>query len=102
MAGPLLIPIMAPEDALLILDLDRRFYIGLSRDRTYWHAIQPFEPGNRQSRLTCSCAGGLAHGYCWRSKQADALEEQLARVDVDAWVNDAPTGAGDLVEAFRG
>lgn len=116
---------IAPEgDELVCLDAERRLYAGLSRDRTYWHIIQPLpleDPrvgdGLRKAgELGCTCPGGVYHGRCYRVGQAEAFEagrlmltpvQARGQIGMDEaagpdWLYDAPVGAGEAVEAFRG
>ena len=98
---------------LVVLDAGRRTYAALSRDATYWHLISPLPVDlvdadgtvvRRIGDLSCTCAGGVFRGECYRIKQALAWEKGAGLPD-PAWLTegyDAPAGAGEAVEAFRG
>lgn len=113
MAGLVHRPIGPIGDALVVLDASRRLYAGLSRDQTYWHAVHPLsvdliaEDGTvvaRVGALTCTCAGGQYRGRCYRVAQVEAFEAGQGLAD-PAWLAEgfeAPVGAGETVEAFRG
>ncbi len=110
-------------DDLVVLDATRRTYAGLSTSGDYWHLIQPARPDDprvgdglerRAGELVCTCAGGTYRGTCWRTKEAEAFEAgiprenapvpgqvDLAELEAASWF-DAPAGAGEAVEAFRG
>ena len=106
-------PIGPVGDALVVLDMERRLYVGLSRDQTYFHVVAPapvelVDPDGtvvkRVGQLTCSCLGGIYRGACWRTKQAVAFEAGRGLPD-PAWLAEgfvAPVGAGEAVEASRG
>ena len=127
MAGLLWIPIGAVGDPLIVLDAERRTYAGLSREGDYYHLVRPIrddEPGVAEGNvvageLTCCCAGAIYHGRCYRIDEARAFERSLVSVPRDqrpSWAGpdpraallagaatfDAPAGAGDSVESFRG
>ena len=100
-------------DAFVILSMARRTYAALSHDGVYLHVIQPRAVDlvdangtvlERVGELTCSCLGGIYRGTCWRTKQAVAFEAGRGLPD-PAWLAegfDAPVGAGEAVETFRG
>lgn len=106
-------PIGPVDMNLVVLDASRRLYVGLSRSRAYYHVIAPLpvdlvaEDGaviRRVGSLSCSCLGGVYRGECWRSKQVAAFEAGQGLPD-PAWLGegfDAPAGAGEAQEAFRG
>lgn len=74
------------DSGLHILDQDRRTFMALSRDESYWHLIRPVraeDPGVaegnvREGDLTCSCLGGVYRGDCYRIRQAEAFEREMA------------------------
>lgn len=106
-------PIGPVDMNLVVLDASRRTYAALSRDRSYWHLIHPLPVDlvdadgaviRRVGSLTCTCAGGSFRGECYRTKQAAAFEAGQGLPD-PAWLSegfDAPAGAGEAQEAFRG
>lgn len=127
MTGIVHAPIGDVGDALTILDADRRFYAGLSRDGTYWHVIEPLQADvlgvdaeviRPAGLLSCRCKGATFHGSCYRVEQAEAFEAGDARqatralspdwlipraaLEAGSATFDAPAGAGDLQEAYRG
>lgn len=81
-------PIAAPADALIVLDKERRLYVGLSRDGSYFHLIQPTqfdlvdhntdEVLRPAGTLECRCRGFSAHGHCYVANAAIAFEDQAA------------------------
>lgn len=124
-------PIGAVGDSLTILDAERRLYAGLSREGDYWHVIEPLQvalvdgDGNvirPVGELACRCKGATYHaGTCYRANQAIAFEagdagqathaltppswhapDPRAALEAGAAVFDAPVGAGDAVESYRG
>lgn len=100
-------------DVLAIISASKRTYAALSRDGSYLHVVQPLqvelvaEDGTvlqRVGQLTCTCKGGEYRGTCWRVKEAEAFEAGQGLPD-PAWLTegfDAPVGAGEAVESFRG
>lgn len=113
------------DDALVVLSTKRRLYAASSRDGTYFHLIRPAratDPRVIESRakvgdLMCDCIGSTTHGRCYQQMNAEAWEKadaaELRRPDflggdartaLDAGTAtfDAPAGAGDLQEAYRG
>jgi len=100
-------------DALVVLDMSRRLYVGLSRDGTYYHVVAPLPVDlvdvngtvlRRVGTLACTCPGGTYRGTCYRQQQAEAFEAGHGLPD-PAWLAegfDAPVGAGEAVEASRG
>lgn len=106
-------PIGPVGDALVVLDMERRLYVGLSRDEAYWHVVAPLPVDlvdangtvlRRVGALSCSCPGGTYRGTCYRTSQAIAFEAGRGLPD-PAWRAegfDAPVGAGEAVEASRG
>ena len=108
MSGLVYRPIGRVGADLVVLDVNRRLYAGLSRDGAYWHAVHPAATDlrnaddlvvRREGQLVCTCKGSAFRGTCWRTQQAEALE--AGRADSLAWL-DAADGAGEAVEAFRG
>lgn len=81
-------PISIPPDALVVLDADRRLYVGLSRDESYYHIIQPtqfaiVDPNTDEvlrpaGALACTCRGFQSHGHCYVATAAIAFEGELA------------------------
>lgn len=67
---------------LVAIDEGRRTYMGLSRDGSRYHLIQPLEAWHpivvdgirRAGDLGCSCQGGTFRGTCYRVAQAEAHE----------------------------
>ena len=90
MSGLVFRPIGPVNDALVVLDANRRLYAALSHDGAYWHVIQP-----RDGALACSCAGFAYRGTCWRLEEGRAYEGTVV-------ASAELVGAGDIVEAFRG
>ena len=76
----------ALPDTLFVIDVERRTYLGLSRDGTYWHVVRPLRADDYRVRegqgevgqLTCDCIGAQTHGQCHRVKEAMALEDAKA------------------------
>ena len=74
------------SEGLVLFDLERRTYLGLSRDESYWHVVRPLradDPGVAEGNvqvgdLTCCCAGGTFKGHCYRIAQAIAFERERA------------------------
>jgi hypothetical protein len=110
---------------LAVLDAERRLYVGLSRDGSYYHVVEPLQADivegidndviRPAGALACRCKGGTFRGVCYRVTEAEALEagdvkpfaspdwlEPRVIADEGTATFDAPAGAGDLVEAFRG
>ena len=108
----------ALPDTLFVIDGERRTYLGLSRDGTYWHVVAPAqvdvetEAGEilrPAGELACTCRGGTFHGHCYWLEQAVAHEAGRADQAVaPKWLRepmrglDNPAGAGESVEAARG
>lgn len=90
----------ALANGLVVLDAERRTYMALSRDETYWHLIRPLRADDpavtaenataRAGDLTCCCPGGAFRGNCYRLEQARAYE--LAQADGD-WFGEAAPAA---------
>ena len=108
MSGLVYRPIGPVGGDLVVLDVNRRLYAGLSRDGAYWHAVHPAAVDlvnadgavvRHAGELVCTCKGSAFRGTCYRVAQAEALE--AGRADSLAWL-DTPAGAGDSVEAYRG
>jgi hypothetical protein len=109
--------ISVAPNPLTVLDAQRRLYVGMARDGSYYHVVQPTQievrdPDGNVIRpvgaLVCGCKGATFHGECYRLRQAEAFE---AGQDIDppAWMGlppllglDNPAGAGESVEASRG
>ena len=101
-----------PDD-LVIASASRRTYLGVSKDGSYLHCVHPLPVDlvdadgtviRRVGALSCNCKGGTFRGECYRTKQAEAFEAGLGLPD-PAWLAegfDAPVGAGEAQEAFRG
>lgn len=76
------VPVPVTDDGLHIVDYDRRTFMALSRDGTYWHLVYPAAPwewivreGRRQAGdLICTCEGGRTHGTCYQVKCVEAFE----------------------------
>jgi len=100
-------PIEVPPDALVCVDLERRVYLGLSRDGDYLHLVHPrgFEQLGEDGEvvglatdLVCTCRGSIFQGKCYQTERAVAIEAELDAPPTPAEV--AWFGAG--VEAGRG
>lgn len=97
------------DDDLIAVDVARRLYIGLSRDRSDYHVIQPARAAHplvkdgavEVGALVCTCPAGTYSGHCYRLEQAVAFEAATATLDAapepPGW-----NGAGASVEAARG
>lgn len=78
---------------LVVIDRERRAYAGLSRDGEYYHLIGPAHPldlrvadGRRQAgQLVCSCQGGMVRGTCYRTLEAEAIEDAA---EAPAWMRE--------------
>jgi hypothetical protein len=74
------------DNGLVVFDLERRTFAGLSHEGDYWHLIRPGRPDDLRvvngrdgvGELACSCAGGQLKGRCWRLAQAVEFERALA------------------------
>lgn len=72
----------ATEDALVVLDAERRTYAAVNREGTAYHLIQPARPDDPRvgdglrsaGELVCTCAGGTFRGFCYRVREAEAFE----------------------------
>ena len=116
-------PLNAEPDTLYVLDVERRYYAGLSRTGSYLHLIRPLRDedyrvrheGGRIGALACDCVGFSTHGHCYQATAAAAHEDREAmpaalRPASSAEVRherltyglDNPAGAGEAVEASRG
>jgi hypothetical protein len=89
--------------SLIVLDAERRLYAGISKDETYYHVIQPDQVSGQ---LVCTCKAETFRLRCYRVSQAEQLEgARSPRIALEqtgiAWF-DAPAGAGEEVEAYRG
>ena len=112
MSGLVFRPIGPVDDALVVLDSNRRLYAGLSRDGSYWHVVQPAQvdlvnadgaTARSAGQLVCGCKGGAFRGTCYRVEEAEAFEgTRDAAATSLTLVLDSPAGAGEAVEAFRG
>ena len=80
-------PIAAEPETLMVVDASRRLYVGLSRDASYFHLVQPrqfdIEDGDgnvvaRAGELECRCRGFLSHGHCYMATAAVAFEGEAA------------------------
>jgi hypothetical protein len=107
-------PMEMPHTGLIVLDVDRRTYIGLSHDGRYWHLIGPVPSaevaryfdrtdadGNAMSPvavgdLVCTCAGGRWKNTCYRLDQAKEFERSI---EEEARWGDAPEPEKALVSA---
>ena len=97
-------PIQVPPETLVCVDLERRVYLGLSRDGSYLHVGHPrgFEQLGEQGEvigletdLVCTCKGAIFQGKCYQTERAIAAEAELdapATPDELAWAR--PVGAG--------
>jgi hypothetical protein len=91
---PAINPMLLPHTGLIVLDVDRRTYIGLSRDGTYWHMVQAATPEMAKAYefvnadgmtvspvatgdLVCSCPGGRFRQHCYRIDQAKEFERSI-------------------------
>jgi hypothetical protein len=112
---------VTPPVVFAFADPARRTWLALNRDQTAYHVVTP-TPDDAQlitdglrhkDQLSCSCAGGRYRGTCYVTAACEAIEagpaapsdaeirhERLAEGE-PTWF-DAPTGAGEEVEAFRG
>lgn len=117
-------PISDLDDALVVLDRGRRLYAAQSRDGSYWHVISPLQVDRLNSdgevlraagALGCICKGATFHGACYQQLNAEALEAAnpipfiepdwltpRAALEAGSATFDAPAGAGEMVEAWRG
>lgn len=112
-------------DTLIVISRELRSYLGLSRDGGYLHHVRPVrleEPivadGKRVAGdLTCDCRGGQVRGTCYWVSRCESLEasdpapfrqpswhapDPRAALEAGSAVFDAPAGAGDAQEAYRG
>jgi hypothetical protein len=119
-------------NTLIVVSHRFRSYIGLSRNGLYVHHMRPVREdealvvdGRREpGALTCDCNGGQFRGTCYWVERAEALEAAnpdafrtrlaapildrpawapaRAAIDAGSATFDAPAGAGDLQEAYRG
>lgn len=120
------LPIGDLADAFVLLDSNRRLYAALSRDETYWHVVSPLQAdrvdgdGNilrAAGQLSCVCKGATFHGTCYQVMTAEAIEradasgitrppelgpDPRAALEAGSATFDAPAGAGEMVEAWRG
>lgn len=78
----------AAAPPLIVFDPDRRTYVGLSRDGSYWHVIRPATkddagvlrirtPGRADEfipPMVCSCPAGRRRKSCYRVDEALAYE----------------------------
>jgi ethanolamine utilization microcompartment shell protein EutS len=116
---------MTPPVVFAFADPGRRTWLALNRAGDGYHVVTP-TPDDAQlitdglrhkGQLSCSCAGGRFRGSCYVTVACEAIEADF-RQSVDAvkeeldqhvitaaeaatWF-DAPDGAGEEVEAFRG
>lgn len=107
MTGLVFRPIGPVGNDLVVLDANRRLYIGLSHDGAAWHSVHPTPIDlvngdgatiRTAGQLVCTCKGSAFRGTCWRVKQAEAFEAGQPGTAF----TDSPWGAGELVEASRG
>jgi hypothetical protein len=119
------VPIEVPPETLVVLDAPRRLYVGLSRDGSYYHVLQPTqfdlvdhdtdEVLRPAGTLACTCRGFTSHGHCYQATAAIAHEDREAMPAALREANSAevrherltygldnPAGAGEAVEAARG
>jgi len=118
---------MTPPVVFAFADPARRTWLALNRAGDGYHVVTACQPGDflvrdglrRVGELTCSCEGGRFRGTCYVVKAAEsgpwpmlphpALADGELRAakadregdDMENWF-DAPAGAGEEVEAFRG
>lgn len=87
---------------LVLFDVERRTFLGLSSDGTYYHHVTPATPdmwvvrqGKRQAgQLTCvTCEGGRTHGWCYRVIEAEAFEQERENAAWAAIWGEEPTAA---------
>jgi hypothetical protein len=103
-------PIAVPPDTLVVLDAERRLYVGLSRDGSYYHLIRPLRPEDYRVReelgkagqLACDCVGFSSHGHCYQAALAIAHEGR-ARDEAAApkWMRRAIAPETELETAAR-
>ncbi len=75
----------AAPNGLVVLDEDRRTYMAISRDGSYYHLIQAADAEHplvrdqlaRVGQLVCSCPGGRFRAQCYRLAQANAHEASI-------------------------
>jgi hypothetical protein len=106
-------PLELPDTGLIVLDLDRRTYAGLSHDGTYWHLLQAATAEQAKSfdyvgddgltvspvragDLICSCPGGRWRRHCYRLDEARAFERSI---EEEARWGDLPEPEKALVPA---
>ena len=102
---------MKPPVVFAFADPARRTWLALNRDRTAYHFVHPIEADDfrvrdelrRVGELTCECEGGRFRGTCYVVKAAEEgpWPVEATPTAEPTWF-DAPAGAGEGVEAFRG
>lgn len=98
MSGIVHAPIAVEPETLAVLDGARRLYVGLSRDESYYHLIQPTQfvliDGDGEvvrpaGTLACTCRGFLSHAHCYMATAAIAFEaSQADQAAAPSWLRE--------------
>ena len=103
-------PLEVEPETLVVLSARLRLYVGLSRDGSYFHVIQPTqfdlvdhdtdEVLRPAGTLACTCRGFTSHGHCYQATAAIAFEGQMAdEAAAPSWMGRPVAPETDLEKA---